>query len=52
MYASPFKHKSTWWVRFSCQIYNDMRDFEVAASTLLTICEEINGKRVRSKIVN
>ncbi|KAJ6632826.1 Hercynylcysteine sulfoxide lyase, partial [Pseudolycoriella hygida] len=43
IFAPVYKHGGKWWIRISCQIYNDLSDFEVLAKVYQTICDELNG---------
>ncbi|KAJ3195971.1 hypothetical protein HK101_010477 [Irineochytrium annulatum] len=43
MTAQFFPHKGRWWVRFSAQVYNELRDFEEVGGALLELFE-VEGK--------
>jgi len=43
VFAPTYKHGGKWYVRISCQIYNDLSDFETLTNVYQTICNELNG---------
>ena len=40
-FVQTFFYAGTWWVRFSGQVYLEMRDFEWAAQALKKMCERV-----------
>lgn len=42
-FIQTFFHKGAWWVRFSGQVYLEMKDMEFAAETLKEVCERVEA---------
>ncbi|KIY69533.1 PLP-dependent transferase [Cylindrobasidium torrendii FP15055 ss-10] len=41
VFAVAFWHNNTWWVRCSCQVFNELSDFEKLGDALIALCREV-----------
>lgn len=49
-FITYFKHNNKIYVRFSCQIYNDLSDFEYASDVLLKVLKELVEREADSSV--
>ncbi|ORX40856.1 pyridoxal phosphate-dependent transferase [Kockovaella imperatae] len=47
VFAPPYLHAGKWWTRFSCQVWNELSDFDRTAEVFEKLCEGVRqGKHL------